>query len=114
MDHLPVDQFKQALLKLKQQILEAQTAPSKSEDFIELDQAKVGRLSRMDALQTKALHDELERRRDWQLQRIESALARIGRGAYGLCLRCNEQITSRRLESDPAATLCFDCQAERD
>lgn len=34
---------------------------------------------------------------------------RLVRGEYGECLRCGEAIAFRRLQADPAATLCIDC-----
>ena len=76
---------------------------------VELDQSRVGRLSRMDALQGQAMAQETQRRRELELARIASALQRLDDGDYGDCLRCGEPIAAGRLESDPAATLCIDC-----
>jgi DnaK suppressor protein len=42
---------------------------------VELDQTRVGRLSRMDALQDQAMQLETERRRQIELQRIEATSA---------------------------------------
>jgi RNA polymerase-binding protein DksA len=41
---------------------------------------------------------------------IEAALAAVGSGTYGLCRVCGAQIGSARLEADPAAERCIDCQ----
>ncbi len=41
---------------------------------------------------------------------IESALARIDAGDYGLCLDCEEPIDLRRLQAHPAALRCARCQ----
>ena len=41
---------------------------------------------------------------------IETALAAIDQGRYGLCRVCGAQIGSARLEVDPAAERCIDCQ----
>ena len=79
---------------------------------VELDQARVGRLSRMDALQAQQVSRETNRRRALQITRIEAALARIEAGEYGFCVGCDEAIDPRRLALDPAAPLCIDC-AER-
>jgi DnaK suppressor protein len=50
-----------------------------------------------------------------ELRAIQDALARLKRGEYGYCQRCGEEISSRRLEAMPHATLCIECQerAER-
>ena len=80
---------------------------------VELDQSRVGRLSRMDALQAQAMSQEVERRRELELRQIQAALARIESGDYGYCLSCDEPIDPRRLAIDPAATICIECAEER-
>ncbi|MEM7404549.1 MAG: TraR/DksA C4-type zinc finger protein [Pseudomonadota bacterium] len=76
---------------------------------VELDQTRVGRLSRMDALQAQAMARESNRRREVELKRIDSALARLDAGDYGFCLRCDEPIAAARLEFDPSVPLCVRC-----
>ena len=76
---------------------------------VELDQARVGRLSRMDALQAQAMSREAGRRRALALTRARAALARLDAGEYGDCVRCGEPVDARRLTLDPAATLCIAC-----
>ena len=41
---------------------------------------------------------------------IETALAAIDQGRYGLCRACGMQIGSARLEAEPAAERCIACQ----
>ncbi len=74
-----------------------------------LDQSKVGRLSRMDAIQGQHMAAETARRRTQEIARIKAALSRIARDEYGYCLRCEEDIARKRLDSDPAAILCIGC-----
>jgi DnaK suppressor protein len=76
---------------------------------VELDQSRVGRLSRMDALQGQAMALETDRRRQVALRLIEAALGRVESGDYGFCLSCGEEIAAKRLELDPTASLCIDC-----
>ena len=76
---------------------------------VELDQSRVGRLSRMDALRVQAMAAETERRRAVELRRIDAALVRIGGGEYGFCTACGEEIAPKRLEFDPAGPLCVGC-----
>ena len=82
---------------------------------VELDQSRVGRLSRMDAMQAQALSAATGQRREVELRRIAAALARLDAGEYGDCMHCGEPIAPARLEVDPAATLCIGCagSAER-
>ncbi len=81
---------------------------------VELDQSRVGRLSRMDALQSQAMSQENLRRRDIELRRISAAQARVAAGDYGFCLACGEPIAAGRLRIDPAATLCIRCAGQHE
>ena len=73
---------------------------------------RVGRLSRMDAMQAQAMSLESARRREMMLKNIAAALARIDSGTYGLCQSCEEPIHRKRLEFDPTALLCIQCAQE--
>lgn len=100
----------QARLRALRRELESLVSTSKrSSQVVELDQARVGRLSRVDALQGQAMAHATGRRRAVMLQKIDAALARIDNGDYGLCRSCDEPIDQRRLELDPSAALCIDC-----
>ena len=79
---------------------------------VQLDQTKVGRLSRMDALQAQAMAKASGERRAVQLREIDAALRRIEEGSYGDCERCDEAINPRRLDADPTARLCIDCASK--
>jgi len=76
---------------------------------VELDQSRVGRLSRMDALRDQAMALETERRREIGLRRIGAALARVASDEYGYCLTCGEEIEPKRLDFDSATPVCIDC-----
>lgn len=50
-----------------------------------------------------------------QLRQVESALSRMERDEYGICLKCEDDIGQKRLDALPWAVLCVACQetAER-
>ena len=77
--------------------------------MVELDQSKVGRLSRMDAMQAQAMAQAAVGRRKLQLQRIDGALQRLDDGEFGLCRTCDEPINPQRLMFDPAVLTCITC-----
>jgi DnaK suppressor protein len=77
--------------------------------LVELDQSKVGRLSRMDALQQQAMSDAIHSRAQHEQGRLKLALKRWHEGDYGWCSQCSELIASGRLEFDPAAPLGIAC-----
>lgn len=106
---LDVYYFKSLLLKQRQQLLAVQQTGSDASKTVELDQTRVGRLSRMDALQGQAMSQETQRRRAIELQKITAALKRIADDEYGYCLKCGEPIGAGRLKVDPAAPLCVHC-----
>ena len=76
---------------------------------VQLDQTRMGRLARMDALQDQAMAIELERRREVELARIDAALERLAEGEYGCCVTCGGAIEPQRLDLDPAIPLCLAC-----
>ena len=109
MDAAELETCRQSLLRLRDELQSLQVTSRGSGETVELDQTKVGRLSRMDAMQGQQMALETERRRRQQLQKIEGALRRIDAGDYGYCFHCGEEIDTRRLDADPACTRCIHC-----
>lgn len=103
------EHFSELLLKRRSELQALSETGDEASKPVELDQTRVGRLSRMDALQGQAMSLESRRRREQELARIGKALKRLELGEYGECLNCGEEIASGRLEIDPAATLCIRC-----
>lgn len=81
---------------------------------VELDQTRVGRLSRQDALQAQALSAAALERNRSEIRRLKAALTRIEEGEYGWCEDCGQDIPVARLEIDPAADHCVDCAKHRE
>lgn len=104
-----LQQLRDQLLTLKEQLLLTQEWAKSGTKPVELDQSRVGRLSRVDALQAQAMSVASSRRRAIELQRIEAALSRIEQDEYGICTSCGEDIDLKRLQFDPTAFLCIDC-----
>jgi DnaK suppressor protein len=48
------------------------------------------------------------------ITKIAEALARIEEGAFGICERCGEEISEKRLEARPVTTLCIKCKQEQE
>ncbi len=109
MEQNQLDAFRQTLISLRDDIEQLINDSKEAADTVALDQSKVGRLSRMDALQAQQMAQETTRRRHIQLQKIDSALRRIETGEYSYCLICGEEIVLARLDFDPACTRCIGC-----
>lgn len=109
-----VERFRQRLLARQAELLAVSDTAAAAADTVALDQTRVGRLSRMDALQRQAMSRENQRRRTLELQRIVQALSRIKEQEYGYCVECGEEIVESRLEIDPATPLCIHCASQRE
>ena len=101
--------MKDKLLALRDELEQLASTTDAAAEVVELDQSKVGRLSRMDALQAQAVAQASVRRRDDMYRRISAALDRIEAGHYGRCENCDELISDARLEVDPTAIFCITC-----
>lgn len=80
---------------------------------VSLDQP-IGRLSRMDALQQQSMSKASRQTALRRLEQVKSALKRLDAGTFGLCVECEEEIATLRLEARPEAPFCLECQAERE
>jgi len=47
-----------------------------------------------------------------RLRFVQQAIKALDRGQYGECVRCGEDISEKRLEAVPWATMCIRCQQE--
>lgn len=107
-DDLDLAYFKKRLTERLATITADQEA-KKGDEPVELDQARVGRLSRMDAMQQQAMSQAASRLTSQELQRIQAAFKRIESGDYGYCVVCQDEISQGRLRFDPSVLTCIDC-----
>lgn len=109
MDDIDIMKFKQRLQERREQLLALEQTADSAAQTVQLDQSKVGRVSRMDAMQAQAMSVETRRRRQLELKKIAVALNRIKDDEYGYCISCGEEIDPRRLLIDLSASLCIRC-----
>jgi DnaK suppressor protein len=105
---------RERLLKLRAELESVAAIGDASAAVVELDQSKVGRLSRMDAMQAQSMAKAASQRRETMLLQITAALERMDDDDYGFCMQCDEPINPKRLEFDPTALLCIDCAHTRE
>ncbi|WP_051208375.1 TraR/DksA family transcriptional regulator [Saccharospirillum impatiens] len=77
---------------------------------VTLDQAQVGRLSRIDAIGQQEMHKAAAVQTEQRLRRVLVAMRKLESGDYGDCDQCDEAIEPRRLEAQPEVSLCLRCQ----
>mgnify|MGYP001268541412 CR=1 FL=1 len=104
-----LDQFRIQLEAERASLSKTLAASKESAKGMELDQTRVGRLSRMDALQSQAISQGANRQIAAELEQIRTALERIASGDYGTCVSCGKEIPLIRLEIYPWADTCVQC-----
>ncbi|MGV6474537.1 TraR/DksA family transcriptional regulator [Azotobacter vinelandii] len=82
-DALNLAHFKALLEQRAAELDRLLEGPEERGQSVELDQSKVGRLSRMDALQQQAMSDAIKERAQRKRVRIRLALKRLQEGEYG-------------------------------
>ena len=108
------EHFRERLLKMREELTLISQTTDEAASTVELDQSRVGRLSRMDALQAQSMSQESQRRNSLELIAIARALQRIDRDEFGDCMECGEPIAPKRLELNPTSTLCIACATSRE
>jgi len=107
-----IAELRDRLLALREELESLAAIGDEAAGVVTLDQTKIGRLSRMDAMQAQSMSLETQRRREVQLKDIARALRRIEQNRYGFCLECEEPVNIKRLQFDPAVEHCLDCAEE--
>lgn len=79
---------------------------------VELDQAAVGRVSRIDAIQQQQMADAQKRRNELRLKQVAVAMRGFTDDSYGDCKVCGEPIGYRRLKARPESPACVPCMAD--
>jgi len=69
----------------------------------------IGRVSRMDAINNKAINDSALREKKKLKQRLGKALGRARSESFGQCIKCGSAIPIGRLEYMPYTTRCVHC-----
>jgi DnaK suppressor protein len=111
MDPTTLAQFKKQLEEMEATLTAAVDGKSEATAPVKLD-TSIGRLSRMDAIQSQQMALSLKARQQQTLMRVRNALQAIRNGSYGQCRRCKGPIAPERLEIQPDAVVCLKC-AER-
>ncbi len=63
---------------------------------------------------SQSLIFRLRDREKFLLAKIDKALQRIENGTFGICEKCEEEISAKRLEARPVTTLCIRCKEEQE
>ena len=100
-----LERSKTVLLGLLRQL----ELPQRSREGITIENAS----DMIDQVQYAAERDMAVRRIDLDFDRLRNirlALERVKDGSYGICIRCDEEIGSKRLKALPWVSRCVRCQ----
>ncbi len=95
---LKIEEYEQLLL-----------SDASDSEQLELDQTRVGRLARMDAVQHHAIAQAQHERARKLLMRLKTLLAKIDNPDFGECHYCGEDIPVGRLLVRPESLRCVEC-----
>jgi len=101
--------------ELKKKIIEL--LEKSKEDLVEISKMtlpvkpenSLGRISRMDAINNKAVMEVAQRNKEAKIAKLKLALLKIEDDDFGTCKDCKNQIQSMRLMYLPESTLCIHC-----
>ena len=82
---------------------------SESREISITPDVSIGRLSRMDAIQQKAVQSALLSETATKLKKLKDILHRLNDREYGLCRQCGQAIPVARLLYIPDSELCVNC-----
>ena len=75
----------------------------------------IGRLTRMEAINDKSVNDAAIEKLKLRKYQLKDALRRVEYDDdYGLCLKCEEEIPSKRMEIMPESVMCVACINQND
>lgn len=69
----------------------------------------IGRISRVEAMQSRHIGEASSRARKARISRLKQALDVVDDEEYGMCVACEEPIPMARLRLIPEATHCVAC-----
>ena len=111
MDSLTINRFKKILLTERERLLNNSKESIKNEINISTDDLPdEADLAASEINQSITF--ELRNRERTMIAKINTAIAKIQQGSFGLCEFCEETIEKRRLEARPFSTLCVSCQEQ--
>ena len=103
-----------ALEEMRDQLQDQIQQSGQSTEVVNLDQGLIGRISRADAIQQQNVAISTRNSATIRLRKVQFAINTIDTNSYGYCKRCVKTIGYPRLEAQPEANLCINCQDKAD
>jgi DnaK suppressor protein len=108
MDQKQLESWRARLQAIQRELEEKLSKTDEESRPVSPDSA-LGRLTRLDAMQSQQMRLALRQGDERRLERIRQALRFVDEGRYGICVRCGNEISEKRLSVVPESVLCIDC-----
>lgn len=111
MDSAELEQASEHLRQMRREVLlEVQGAYAASRELGQDGVPDIGDMSANTYSRDMLLNlSETQRQK---VRDIDAALDRLEKGEYGICARCEEEISPRRMEVRPFSRYCVECKTE--
>jgi RNA polymerase-binding transcription factor len=111
MDEGKLSEIKKHLLEMRDEVLaESERMYAESQSLGKDGVPDIGDMS-SNSYHQEVLMNLSETQRS-RVRDIDAALERVDMRVYGLCVRCDEEISPRRMEVRPFSRYCIDCKTE--
>lgn len=114
MDELTEAQHAELVADLRALLVALRTSAQENAaltETVHLDQAAMGRVSRVDAMQAQKMAEAGARRNELRMKQVIVALKAVDDDAFGDCKVCGEPIGYGRLKARPESPACVGCMA---
>jgi DnaK suppressor protein len=105
--------FKKTLEESRKALLESARKTMEEESNFDTDDLP-DEIDQASSEYAQSMVFRLRDREKFLLKKIEKALSRIEEGTFGMCERCEEPISIKRLDARPVTTLCIRCKEEQE
>ena len=105
--------FKKTLEESRKALLESARKTMEEESNFDTDDLP-DEIDQASSEYAQSMVFRLRDREKFLLKKIEKALSRIEDGTFGMCERCEEPISIKRLDARPVTTLCIRCKEEQE
>ncbi|MGI5863404.1 MAG: TraR/DksA family transcriptional regulator [Myxococcales bacterium] len=113
MNQRDIKRFKKMLEESKHNLLQSAKKTLREESNFDTDDLP-DEIDLASSEYSQSMVFRLRDREKFLLKKIEKALGRIDDGTFGICERCEEDISIKRLEARPVTTLCIRCKEEQE
>lgn len=103
-----IETYRKHLVAIQEELNERLSKPQDEARPVSPDNA-IGRLTRVDAMQSQQMMLALRQSDERRLLRVKQAPRFIDEDRYGTCMKCGEEISEKRLDVVPESILCIHC-----